>query len=169
MEHITYYQMGNVAWISKNDYGTLYPYNEEICWNEEGCVLNDKGPITAMNYLEEATKNWTNTNEMRISEFTNDSGDKLSMSKTYKTKARMPYYNEFYGMVTNELWLMDHLGNGCSSIEGKTVVNGIDGYWFLSSFATYPTEAYATDICTFCSIVAANPSYGVRPVINLKI
>ena len=59
----------------------------------------NKGPITAMNFLKQATKNWTNTNEITINSFNsydNDGNlvdDKVEM-KTYNTYARMPYYNE---------------------------------------------------------------------------
>ena len=49
-----------VAWVNQDDYGILHPYDEVVCWEDDGCVLNDKGPITAMKFLYNATKDWTN-------------------------------------------------------------------------------------------------------------
>jgi len=59
-----------VSWINKDDYGTLVPYDGSICYDESGCILNDKGPLTAMSFLQKVTKTWANTNELIINIFT---------------------------------------------------------------------------------------------------
>ena len=74
-----------VSWVSSDD------YNDDINYGENG--NNDKGPITAMNFLQEATKNWTNANIMIINSFdSDDSTSALRNMKIYNTYARMPYY-----------------------------------------------------------------------------
>ena len=49
-----------VEWVNKDDYGTLIPYDGNYCWDEKGCPANYKGPITAIKFLYNATKDWTN-------------------------------------------------------------------------------------------------------------
>ena len=164
-----------VAWISKDDYGTLYPYDGKICQYESGCALNDKGPLTAMKFLSEATKAWTNTNEMLVDTFTDDIGTIYNMKK-YNTYARMPYKSEVADLTETNEYLYENLVPAGS--YGDNVRVGPHGYWTLSSSLEDSNRAwnmymYGNIISGVVNRALVETShiygYGVRPVINLKI
>ena len=73
-----------VEWINQED----YELSEGKSWGQS-VDENRFGPITAMNFLDEATKNWTNAKVIILNTFTDDKGTKYSM-KEYNTYARMP-------------------------------------------------------------------------------
>ena len=95
--------MGNVAWISEEDYkkpelvSSIKYFNE---WNIWGYANDSKGPITALNYLEEATKNWTNLNLIDVNKFNDRYGNYYDIAKGYKMYARMMYATE----LGDEYW-----------------------------------------------------------------
>ena len=88
-----------VAWVSKLD------YNDDDNYGENG--NNNKGPITAMDYLYNATKSWTNTKEMTIDKFDNDAGSKFDM-QAYNTYARLPYLSEVSDFDGTNRYLYDY-------------------------------------------------------------
>lgn len=54
--------LGNeVAWITESDYGCVC----EGCGIEESCAKNDKGPLTAITYLNNSTINWSNVENIK--------------------------------------------------------------------------------------------------------
>lgn len=65
-------------------------YNDDTNYGTNG--NNNKGPITAMKFLQDATKTWTNTNEMTINTYTDETGTPVKEMQTYNTYARMPIY-----------------------------------------------------------------------------
>ena len=170
-----------VAWISTEEYyedsGGVIP--DELlndggaCQYGNECVFNNKGPITAMNFLSEATKNWTNTNEMKISTIAYEDGSTYTMSKTYYTNARMPIYSsdatktEVANKTDANAYLYDNLDP-----EG---MNAPHGYWTLSPVADASHSAWYVDYSRVIGgsvgygAVDYADNYGVRPVINLKI
>lgn len=160
-----------VPWISEKDYGTLHPYDGDNCNSASGCVLNDKGPLTIMNFLQEATKNWTNTNEMIVDTFTDNVGATHNM-KTYNTYARIPYLSEIssYDSTTKtNAYLYDYL-----KLSNNIQTNKIDdiyGYWTLTSSATISRFAWFVyyNGVVDSSDVRYDGYRGVRAVINLKI
>ena len=77
-----------VAWINQGDYESVGGQKWDD-WTDN----NAFGPITAMNFLSEATKNWTNTNEIKTSTIAYENGTTYTMAKTYTTNARMPIYS----------------------------------------------------------------------------
>lgn len=144
-----------LPWISKEDYGC----------NEEKCAKNDKGPITIMNFLSEATKNWTNTNEMIIDSFNNDTGASFEMN-LYNTYARMPMYlsddseTEVVDKI-NASWLYTNL-------DGNTAPYG---YWTFSSYSSSLDYAWRVSYSgqVGAGDVDSDGHSGVRPVITLKL
>ena len=150
-----------VAWTNKDDYGTtLYPADYIFCYEEGGCAGSDKGPLTAMNFLNEATKTWTNINEMVVDTFIDDTGATHNM-KAYNTYARMPIY--------------------LSDATKTEVADETDANRYLIdnlSFAYWTATAYST---TAAIIVCGGPlgvievgrdgdyGAGVRPVITFDL
>ena len=166
-------QRGLVAWITQTDYE-----RNDIggkAWDDE-LDNNEFGPITAMEYLQEATKDWTNTNTQIISTFTDDVGATHSMGKTYVVNARMPYYSEVSNVSSTTVYLIDYLQGDYDTeipIVGRNGVSYLFGYWMLSSNASSPGGAwYVTwsgGKSTNHLIYEGETMYGVRPVINLSI
>ena len=160
---------GLVAWINQQDYLSVGGIPEE--WGEYG--NNNKGPITAMNYLEEATKDWTNTNEVKISEFTDKTGKSYTITKTYNTYARMPYNSEVNNVSTDKLWLIDYLDSSedeMLGVVGRTGVNKVYGYWIFSTDLDASIALRITYVALVSQGRVNNETFnGVRPVINLKI
>jgi len=108
-------QLGLVAWITKEDYeredvgGTAW-----VDWSDN----NAFGPITAIEYLQEATKNWKNVNPQTVSTFTDNKENTHNIAKTYTVNARLPYLSEVgatgcdildYGTATCPLWMTNYL------------------------------------------------------------
>ena len=170
-------QKGLVAWITQTDYerddigGTAWDD-----WTDN----NTFGPITAIEYLQTATKDWTNVNPQTISTFTDNAGETHNMAKTYTVNARMPYLSEVgatgcdivnYESGTCPLWMVDHLNEYTSAYPTRTAVSGVYGYWTLSSIASYSGSAWRVSYDGSASSDGVNNdgADGARPVINLSI
>lgn len=164
---------GYVAWINKIDYLSPQIGGSEAEWDEAGVDYGNwnKGPITAMNYLQTATSNWTNLNSTKVDTFTVCSNDgvceKKYMAKKYTTYARMPYYSEILETecdVTNNncpLWLVDNLSE----------ISGLEGYWILSSIPSSADYVWIIDYYgnVIDEILQYNDVNGVRPVITVPV
>ncbi len=161
-------QKGLVEWVNEEDYGTLYPYDGDICYEENGCAMADKGPITAMNHLQTATAGWTNTKELTINTFTDEGGNTHNMTE-YKVNARMPYYSEVGDSNGTNTFLYEHLdGSEWNGYGTRTnVVSGVNGYWTLSG--SFDCANIVEHDGYFTSGYVGDNYYGVRPVINLSI
>ena len=120
---------GYVQWISEKDYGCGTKY----------CQLNDKGPITAMKYVYNATKDWINISSQvfkytdeNISVSTGTKGitgyggiesDSLIIRLTDKNgnetkisgslKARLPYYSELKVVGCKHYQVDDNYMDSC--------------------------------------------------------
>jgi len=173
-------QRGLVEWISKNDYtredigGTEVEYGSNGNW--------DKGPITAMEYLQEATKDWTNVNLQTINSF--DSCDykgiceTQNMAKTYIMNARLPYLSEVSGYDGTNAYLFNNLHFECYDDEcveylgvheeGMTHVYEVRQYYTLSVL-TESVDSVFTVRCPGHIVDLPIGEFGVRPVINLSI
>jgi len=162
---------GLVAWITQTDYeredvgGTAWSD-----WTDN----NTFGPISAIEYLQDATKDWTNVNAQTISTFTDNAGETHNMAITYTTNARLPYYSEISDVSSSKLYLIDYLygdDDADYGITGRNGVSGVYGYWTLSSLASLSDYAWAVDCYGNVSsdYVGIDGDYGVRPVINLSI
>ena len=189
-------QRGLVAWLNESDYLKLAGYCIEENKNyyapdEYTCIpTNEYGPITAMNYLYDATKDWKNTNQQIVSTFTACTlGDvectDEEIAQTFTTNARLPYLSEVLatGCDTNytygacPLWMTDHLQANTYYYPNRTAVLGVSGYWTLSSYGNgtawtvdeYGITYTGSDAIGHSSYVYWEVFFGVRPVINLSI
>ena len=170
---------GLVVWINKEDYEKAGGTN----YGEYG--NNEYGPITAMNYLNNATSTWSNVPNLNITY--NDEGNHFTNFQI-TGKARLPRLDEVSGTGkcatcyesceldlygSCPLYLANYLDNSeYVTGEGLENISGIRGYWTLD--ASYGDYYDAWNV-TFFGIVSGNGmvgndnSIGVRPVINVKL
>lgn len=137
-----------VAWASETDYGC----------GEVGdyCSSTNKGPITALNYLESQTSSWTNI-PLETYQVIDENDEYSPITRT--ARARMITHTEatelgcqdFGGCQT---WLFENGGNyWTSSVEGDRV-----HYVFIQ----YSTGGVASGPQAYIS------SIGIRPVITIS-
>ena len=96
-------------------------------------------------------------------------------------KARLPYNREinqnscsYLVNLKSCLWLSEYLADASQYYGGKfqeNPINEIAGYWLFMSRADYPGAAIIHDSIGEIDFtnVEVDDSYGVRPVINLKL
>ena len=121
---------GAIFWITKEDYLKPEIGGKEETWYDYGNL--EKGPITALNYLESATANWTNLRKITINKFFDNYTEynepeyipeyfrvEKALPKTYNIYARLPYVdNEITNTVGEyNLYLYDNLVFKCSNLE----------------------------------------------------
>ncbi len=184
--------------------GTLTDASKEdkciVVWNNESeQSTNSYGPVTAMDYLYNATKDWLNIPNIKMNYadegntgdygygtiVTTDNITKiikkdgtavtvLTDQEGYSNlKARLLYKSEIskYDSVNKtNAYLYDYLNQ--SGIIQTSVISGIEGYWTLSSYSGYSGYAWFVNYdgrLSFVNGVRYGGLYGVRPVINLKI
>ena len=195
---------GLVAWMNQTDYesagGTDWSRNTD---------RNMFGPVTAMNYLYNATKDWGNVPNIKINykdegntgsygygtiitinnitKITKKDGSAVTVltdKEGYTNlKSRMPRNDEVhekgkcltyaengnrYGSCP--LWLANYMSSS-SYVTGAGLQNidGIYGYWLLSSYASH--SYFACFVNSSGNVSDGNlyfsGSYGLRPVITL--
>mgnify|MGYP003300229766 CR=1 FL=1 len=173
-----------------SDYGlvewTSWSYLEEHASQEDLDNyenLNIYGPITAMEQLQEATKDWKNVNPQTVSTFTACpyGGGKCTdeeMAETFTVNARLPHLSEVgatecditgdYISGTCPGWMVDYLYDAGYQTN---VVNDVYGYWTLSSYASISYSAWGVDFDGYAYNidVSDDGDFGVRPVVNLSI
>ena len=181
----------NIYYNSNQDTGIVTELNPGyIEWYDK----NDDsryGPVTAMNYLYNATKDWSNIPNIvinyidegnnygsiittnYITKITKKDGTVTNGDGYTNLKARLPYWSE-----VSDNWSMysDYL-NLYSDVRQKNPIEGIYGYWSLSSDAV----AYNLALCVHSKRgtysvrvdggdgIGAGGSMGVRPVINVNL
>ena len=163
-----------VAWINQDNYessgGTIWGDLQDN---------NHFGPITAMNFLDNATSDWNNIPNLNLTY--NDEGEHFTNFKI-TGKARLPYKSEVNeaGCADDSrfacpLWMVEYLSDGGANFGTPYQENPIDeiyGYWTLSSSSGTSYEAWNVHyegIVSNQSSVDNGGSYGVRPVINVKL
>ncbi|MBQ2946685.1 MAG: prepilin-type N-terminal cleavage/methylation domain-containing protein [Bacilli bacterium] len=133
-------------------------------------VINGQyAPVVAMNYLEQVTSTWTNLNPIEVSYYTDGSGQKHQMGKTYNVNARLPYYNEvsnsnYHPVYSDNLKIECYRTNmetydeepiSCDIADSNSVwdtiiganfpnlnhIAEVGGYYLLSAEFEYATEA----------------------------
>ena len=163
-----------IGWVNQTDYESVggKKWND---WTDN----NYFGPITVMNFISEATKNWTNINQIVIDSFDSYNWNSILINeknamKKYYTYARLPYYNEVKNASTNKMWLIDYL-HGDDDIDKGVVervfgISDVLGYWTLSSYSSNPSYAWRVNYLgeVGYAIIYSN-GVGVRPVINLQL
>lgn len=147
------------------------------------------GPVTLLNFLNSATKSWTNIPNINMNYIYSDDLKIITNETTVEIvknnqtqsvfnnlKVRVPYESEIESVGCTEeikscpFWLSNYLMNN-ESVTGGTNISGLVGYWILPK----PSEG-AKIIDSYGSLKAAtyyggiNNSViiGVRPVITLS-
>ena len=155
---------------------------------------NADGPVTVMDYLYKATKDWTNIPNVEmnytdegmsygtiittdnITKITKTDGTVVTVLTDQEgysdLKARLPYFSEVSAYdSTNKTnaYLYDYLKQS-ETIQTNTI-SGIYGYWTLSSYSGYSGSALRVRASGEVngSSVADGSNYGARPVITLKM
>ena len=177
-----------VAWVSQIDY--------EAASGEGtyGTGNSRKGPITAMNYLYEATKNWNSIENIQMNYIdegnmygtiiTSGSTTKITMKDEIETtsyenlKVRFPKRSEIIstGCTASTgscpVWMVNGLEANMDyySTGVKEDIEGIKGYWSLSSVTALVFGARNVHSMGNSSndYVKVDNSYGLRPVIELS-
>jgi len=141
-----------MPWISSFDYDKANTDNTACEY--DSCI--DEGPITAINFLNNAVATWTNIPNIN-EDYEDENIDYNTLKKGNKGygnikltgRARMPKYSELYGenkcLTATEnseggscpLWLVNYLDNYAGVTgEGHVNIANMSGYWILSSNAT---------------------------------
>ena len=186
----------NIYYDVDKDKGMLTEQNKKgfVVWQSSG--LNTDGPVTVMNYLYNATKDWDNVPNIEI-DYTDSTienaggygGIKTTGNLTkiikkdgtfaivledkdaYKNlKVRMPYIEEILPYDNVNLWLYNYLSEH-NSITGDKVVNitANYSYWSLNSDNTTTDKVKYIHNGGGTSVIEVNKSSrGVRPVITLS-
>lgn len=162
-----------MAWINQDDYES----KGGLSWTDS-IDNNIFGPITAMNFLNNATSDWNNIPNLNI--IYNDEGGNFT-NFLVTGKARLPQYNEVIGKekCTTDfgscpLWLSNYLDIGNEVTEKEIQkINAIFGYWTFSSRAGTTYDAWLVFPYGFVYgyvgsyNVSYNYYFGVRPVITI--
>ena len=135
-----------VAWISEKDYGCGEAGTE--------CSTNEKGPITALNYLESKTSSWTNI-PAKTYTLADDQG-KYTIGRT-DVRARMLTKTEALSLGC-PVWLYENLSNPPY------------GFWLSSADAIIAYGAWFVDSGGLVDSVFVTYGFhcGVRPVIEIS-
>ena len=162
-----------------------------VAWNSEsGQSTPAHGPVTAMTYLYNATKDWTNIAPVNytyndkdvqryynvyisfvsnngVATITQLSGNRVTIgSETTPLRARMPIFSN----DTTKTEVAN--SNGSNTYLYENIFSGtIYGYWTLSSYNSSLCALFLgkNGKVNFDSDVSSNSTNGVRPVITLKL
>lgn len=157
---------GYVSWISDTDYGCGV--------DGDKCAQNDKGPVSAIEYLNLATSTWNNI--PNLDETYSDSNGRFTNFEL-SGKARLPKYSEVRSLCTSScpLWVVNYLYNDTSyNYDGRSPISELYGYWLFDSYNLNSTTNNAWIISYSGITISANEgvynnrNYGVRPVIVLS-
>ena len=174
-----------------------------VAWNNEtNQGTSAYGPVTAMKYLHNATKHWTNVSPIDFTymdrelqniastdtttgyisfqmingvvKITQLSGGEVTIgSENEPVRARLPIYSTDSSKTevttkksdNTNLYLFDYLYNNIQSNH----VNGIFGYWTLSSYKSNFENSIVANYAGNINNVPVTGAkfYGVRPVITI--
>lgn len=174
-----------VEWVSALDYGC----------SESNCAKNNKGPITAIKFLYNATKNWTNIspinymyNDKELQETTIEDtsytsfisnngiatitslfGDTVIIGDEKEPlRARLPVYisDSKQTEIEEKTDYNSYLYDNLDS----SIDNASNGYWTISSSSANNYDAWAVYANYFVidDSVFFDSNYGVRPVITVE-
>lgn len=179
----------NIYYDSDSDVGLVATQENRglVTWYADSRD-NSFGPVTAMNYLYDATKDWNkvpnikmNYNDENINntlgygsivttgtiiEITKKDGTVTAQYN--KLKARMPYKSELsYYDITNKtnVYLYDYLS--LSNTIQINPITGIYGYWTLSSSSDDTAMRVINNGSINTNFVDYDNTNGVRPVITV--
>ena len=159
-----------IKWLSSQNYldagGELTDEQKEhgACKVGRNCIDNSYGPITAMNYLNEVTKDWDKVS--KLAELYDDEGGHF---KNFKISgyARLPKVNEVItagcGTEPQEVSCPAWLFLGAHDDGGYWLLSSCEDDWYNSWWVSRRGYASAYGINADAGFT------GVRPVITLEI
>ena len=127
---------------------------------------NANGPVTAMNYLNNATTSWKE--ELRLNETYDDEGEHFT-NFPLNGKARLPKLSEVDDKnSTDDSYLFDYMEDYGYQTN---VVSGVYAYWLLSSYASSTYKAWILNTKALNGDFAMSYAdlAGVRPVITVQL
>ena len=156
-----------VSWISKEDYVAAGGEGSDY----DNFLHNNKGPLTALKYLENATSSWNKLSSLNES-YTDEGG--VYGTILLNGKARLPKKSELKKYSTSTRYLFNNLAK-YSEVTGVDNISNIEGYWVLPTIGGYtqPSRAIAVQAKYSSTLgypdnnIVNYPTYGVRPVITL--
>lgn len=137
-----------------------------VTWNETQDA--SYGPVTAIAYLNNATSDWTNI--QNLNEIHDDESG-VYFGFELNGKARLPKKSEVMASEVGcsastgscPLWLVNYMSSGFYTT--RIEIDGISSYWTLSSSTT--TNAIIVTNVGFPTPTTVNGVAGVRPVITV--
>lgn len=190
-DEVSIANLGLVEWISESDYVSA----GGTSWSS-ATDKNAYGPVSALDFLYNATSSWTNVPNMII-DFTDagassESGgygtiktvdtltiltkkDKTTVIKVNKgkdgyenLKARLPLRNEFTS-IDGLFWIYNYLEQ--TESEGIHSITGVKGYWFIDSGVGHDADpinsAWAITAGIKANRQVDSTDMGIRPVITI--
>jgi len=151
---------GNTPWYASNPTTIVY------------------GPLTALNYLESATEDWTYLDKIIINTFEDDAGNAYDMQE-YKLYARLPKLLEIENTgcqyrVENSCpyWLVNYLASGKSDPAKypNRDLTGLVGYWLQDAVVKWSKDnAYLVQGDGYTTYQWGTDAWdkGIRPVITV--
>ncbi len=169
-----------VAWISKEDY--IKAGGTESDYGEYG--NNNKGPLTALNQLEDLTKNWTNIPAYDYT-LEDDKPSKLEQQLGISDSKVMYQQIKRTNVRTRMLTLTEVTNLGCEHNQNKNtcpswLYENLSGgntveqpymYWVSTARSDLPDSGfgvYCQGKHVYYNNVTHNSSGGVRPVIKVS-
>lgn len=156
-----------VSWISKEDYVAAGGEGSDY----DKFLHNNKGPLTALKYLANATSSWNKLSS--LNELYTDEGGVYG-TILLNGKARLPKKSELKTYSTSTRYLFNNLAK-YSEVTGVDNISNIEGYWALPTIIGYtqPSRAIAVQAKYSSSLgypdnnIVSYSTYGVRPVITI--
>ncbi|MBR6690105.1 MAG: hypothetical protein IKL65_02105, partial [Bacilli bacterium] len=176
----------NVKWLSEDDYEGEGTFSGDDCVSADEVTIFpvESGPITAIDYLNDATLTWDNIDNLNET-YT----DKNEMFRNFDLigKARLPKYQELVDIGCDSkggncpLWSIDNGGDQSYYYEGtQTLIPGVGAYWVLdtrekmyecgvNSWWTLGNSAWEIQLAPAVLLdnYIASTLTGVRPVITV--
>ena len=129
-------------------------YNDGTISNSNSKNVNNNGPVTALEFLDDATKNWDNISDLNYN-YEDENG--LYNTIVINQKARMPKKSEINNLFIDEqysmdnfnlnmlpIWATNYLYNldedttdttEAPNITGRAHVSHMGTYWLMDSFS----------------------------------
>ena len=165
---------GTVSWINNEDYVKA----GGIAWNES-YGANDKGPLTALKYLEERTKNWTNIPKYNY-DLVDDRPDKLKeLYSTLVVKYQPIKRIDVRARLANISDIIDFTEAGTKNLSAPYLYDNLSsikteqqpyGYWLstASPGGTYAGFSIIYSKAFTGYTVDDSNDLGIRPVIKVS-
>ena len=172
----------HTAWISDDDYVKAGGTQQHELWNNNRTIGIDKGPVTALKFLKEATSTFENISSYTKRLPEKEEIDALFKNSNYSMDKGKFALNQLPVWVTNYMWNTNSVEGvyyqDSSYHEDRTNITYMRSYWLKEGFIYNPDVAekfqepvayeVGFDMAYYgSSFVAAEASTGVRFVVSL--